>query len=45
MQEDEDTIDMCTRLAAYLHLFPPEHVLVAEFLHRHYNPQLVSDVQ
>jgi nardilysin len=42
LQEEEDGMDMCTRLAAVLHLFPPEHVIVSEYLHQHYDPQLVG---
>jgi len=37
-------MDMCTRLAAVMHLFPPEHIMVAEYLHQQYDPQLVCRV-
>ncbi|KAF5827025.1 Metalloenzyme, LuxS/M16 peptidase-like protein [Dunaliella salina] len=42
--EEEDGMDMCTRLAAVLHLFPAEHIMVAEYLHQEYDPQLITSL-
>lgn len=41
-QEEEDAMEVATRLASTMHLHAPEHVLVAETLHETWDPVLVS---
>ena len=40
-QEDEDAMDMVTRVASVMHLYPPRHVLSGEYVHDKWNPSLV----
>lgn len=41
-QEEEDAMEVATRLASTMHLHAPEHILVAETLHEDWDPVLVS---
>ena len=40
-QEEEDGLDYATRLAAALPLVEPRHVLVADYLHEAWQPEMV----
>lgn len=41
-QEEEESSDYVSRLAAGMHLVKPEHVLVADYLHEEWQPDMVS---
>lgn len=41
-QEEEEAMDMVTRVASSMQFYPPQHVLAAEYLHEKYDPKLVS---
>ncbi len=36
-------MEYVTKLASVLHLYRPEHLLCAEYLHEQYDPELVRD--
>jgi secreted Zn-dependent insulinase-like peptidase len=41
-QEEEDAAEYAAQVASDLHHYPAEHALAGPFLHREYDPQLVS---
>lgn len=42
--EEEDPCEAVTGLAAHMALVRPEHVLVADWLHEQWNPELVNSL-
>jgi hypothetical protein len=40
--EEEDASDTASRLAGLMHIREPQHLLVADYLHRDWRPELVG---